>query len=168
MSADLYPLSFRWDGDVMRPLNPRVANRQYAVGEVYRLEHREDRSAASHAHYFAMLNEAWQNLPERLSAQFPDPERLRKYALCMTGWRDERSIVCSSRAEARRLAAFIMPMDDYAIVSVNEAAVVVWTAKSQSVRAMGKAAFQKSKDDVLGYVSSLIGTTPESLERSAA
>src|SRR6185437_11405948 len=151
----------------MIPLNPRAADRQYVVGEVYNLDHREDRSSASHAHYFAAVNEAWENLPDHLAERLATAEHLRKYALIATGYRDERSIVCSSKAEAQRLAAFIRPMDDFAVVSVSERLVVVLTAKSQSYRAMGKATFQKSKDDVLGYVANLIGTTTEALERVA-
>jgi hypothetical protein len=162
------PLDFWWRGDAMVPRNLRAAERQYTLGEVYRLEHREDRSAASHGHFFASLAEAHANLPDHLAERFATPDHLRKHALCMTGWRDERSIVCSSKAEARRLAAFIAPMDEYAIISVTEAVVVCWTAKSQSVRAMGKAAFQKSKDDVLGFIASLIGTTPEALSQARA
>lgn len=165
------PILCAWTGEEMRPVNglwAKRADQQWVIGEKYMVEIRHERSSASHRQYFAAINECWQNLPAALAAQFPDPERLRKYALCMTGYRDERSIVCSSRAEARRIAAFIAPMDDYAIVSVNEAVVVVWTAKSQSTRAMGKAQFQASKEAVLEFLASLIGTTPGALERAVA
>lgn len=165
--STIYPLAFRWDGEAMRPLNPRAADRQYVVEEIYRLEPREDRSAASHAHYFAALNNAHDNLPADLAERFPTPDALRKYALIRTGWRDERSIVASSKAEARRLAAFIKPMDEFAVVSVHDAAVIVWTAKSQSMRAMGKADFQRSKDDVLGFLAEILGVTPDQLGKAA-
>lgn len=161
------PLPFRWTGTVMEPLRQRAAAREYIVGSIYSLEHREDRSSASHAHYFSCIADVWANLPDRLAEQFPDPEKLRKYALCMTGYRDERSFVCSSRAEALRLAGFIKPMDDYAIVSVSEAVVVVWTARSQSYRAMGKTAFNESKQKVLDFLAGLIGTPVGELGRAA-
>ena len=152
----------------MAPLNPRVASREYVVGQLYNLEHRENRSSASHAHYFAALHTAWENLPDALAERFPTPEALRKYSLIHTGYRDERTIVCASAAEARRVAAFIKPMDDFAAVSVTGAALVVWTARSQSMRAMGKTVFQKSKDDVLSFCASLIGTTPSQLTDTRA
>lgn len=82
-------------------------------------------------------------------------EHLRKYALIRTGHRDERTIVCASKAEARRVAAFVKPLDEFALVLVNEASVSVYTAKSQSLRAMGKTAFQQSKDDVLGFLAQI-------------
>jgi hypothetical protein len=47
-------------------------------------------------------------------------------------------------------------MDEYAIVTVREAVVTVYTAKSQSMRAMGRETFQKSKDDVLAWAEAFI------------
>lgn len=166
MSAP-FPQWFEWNGEAMVPLNPRAADRVYVVGQRYHLEHREERSSASHAHYFAAIGEAWNNLPRELAARYVTPEHLRKAALVRAGYRDERSIVCSSKAEARRIAAFIRPMDDFAAVGVNEAVVVMWTAKSQSMKAMGRKEFQASKDAVLNVLAELIGTTREALERAA-
>ena len=139
------------------PLNPRAAERQYAVGEVYHLDHREERSSASHAHYFAQLDDMWASLPDVLAEQFPTPEYLRKRALIQAGYRDERSIVASSKTEAVRIAAFVRPIDEFAAVSVRGNVVIVWTARSQSMRAMGKREFQASKDAVLGIVADLLG-----------
>lgn len=152
----------------MAPLHPRAADRQYVVGEVYHLEHREDRSAEIHRHYFAALNEAHKNLPEDLADRFPTVDSLRKYALVKAGFRDERSIVCSSKAEAQRLAAFIRPIDEFAVVSASGAVVVVLTAKSQSMKAMGKAEFKRSKDAVLETVAGMIGVSPRALSAEAA
>lgn len=164
------PIVFEWRGDVMAPAGPgfaRMCDKRFIVGERYRLDEISERSAASHAHYFAAINEAFQNLPEGISDQFDTPEKLRKFALIKTGYADQRQIVCASKAEAQRLAAFIRPMDEYAIVTASEAVVTVYTAKSQSMRAMGKAEFQKSKSDVLDYLASLVGTTPRTLEQNA-
>lgn len=162
-----YPLIFEWTGTAMAPLNRRAAERQYTIGEHYRLEPKEDRSAASHAHFFASLADAHANLSDDLAERFVTPDALRKYALIRTGWRDERSIVAASKAEARRIAAFIRPMDEFAVVGVHDAAVVVWTAKSQSMKAMGKAEFQASKDAVLGFLAEMIGVSPDRLGRAA-
>src|SRR3546814_8478118 len=115
----------------MVPLTPRLADRYYVVGETYSLVPQEDRSAVSHRHYFVSLHDAWTNLPEDAAERFQTSEHLRKWALIRAGYRDERSIVCASKAEAQRLAAFIKPMDDYAVVLVSEAVVKVCTAKSQ-------------------------------------
>ncbi len=139
----------------------------YGDGEVVTLSPVEERSYASHGHYFALLHQAWINLPEEYAERFPSEEHLRKWCLIKSGHRDERTTVCASKAEAERVAAFIKPIDDYAIVVAREATVIVWTAKSQSMRAMGKDAFQQSKDDVLGVLSELIGTDVTSLHHAA-
>lgn len=149
------PMAFRWTGVGMVPLNPRAAEQAFKLGHVYRLEPWMDRSPASVAHYFAIINEAFDNLPAPLAARLGSPESLRKYALIQCGYRDERSVVCRSKAEARRVAAFVQPFDEHAIVSVVEAMVVVWTARSQSRRTMDRETFQRSKDDVLSYIGNL-------------
>lgn len=153
------PIQFTWDGESMVPLarfRP-YCDKQFVVGETYPLVVSEERSARSHSHYFASLTEAWNNLPEGTAEQFVTVDHLRKYALIRAGYRDERSIACSSKAEARRISAFVRPMDDFAVVTVNEALVTVYTAKSQSMRAMGKAVFQESKDKVLDIAWGLCG-----------
>jgi len=165
------PIQCTWDGESLTPVNQvwaRRADQQWVVGERYAVEIRHERSIASHGHFFAALNEAWANLPEQIAERFPTAESLRKYALIRAGFRDERSFVCSSKAEARRFAAFVQPMDDFAVVTVSEAVVSVYTAKSQSMRAMGKKQFEDSKARVLDYVSSLIGTSTDELKEQAA
>lgn len=160
-----------WTGEELRPANSlwvKRADQQWVVGERYLIEVKQERSAATHNHFFAALTEAWQNLPEIEAERFPTVDHLRRYALIRCGFRDERTIIASSKAEARRIAAFVRPIDEFAIVSVAESAVVVWTAKSQSMRAMGKDQFARSKDAVLEYVAGLIGTTPEQLTATRA
>lgn len=165
---NIAPHLFRYDGEAMVPLRPKAADRDFVVGEVYRLEIVEERSAASHRHYFASINEAWQNLPEEAADRFATPEDLRKFALIKTGFHDSRSIVASSKAEASRIAAFIRGGSDFTIVVVNGSTITEYRAKSQSLRAMGKQEFQASKDAVLGYISDLIGVKPSELEQARA
>lgn len=162
------PIQFQWDGESMVPRVPKLADAHFVVGEVYTLGERQMRSQASHNAYFAQVHDAWQNLREDIAERFPSPDHLRKYALIRAGYRDERSITCASKAEAQRFAAFVKPIDDFALVVVSEATVTIYTAKSQSMKAMGKAEFQKSKDAVLEVLSRLIGTTPTELSRSNA
>lgn len=164
----MIPARYEGDGEfvVLNSFRKR-ADKDFVVGLVYNLDVVEQRSAASHAHYFACVSAGWQSLPESAAEQFPSPEHLRKFALIKTGYRDERTIVCSSKAEAARLCAFIKPMDEFALVVPNEATVTVYTAQSQSHRAMGRDRFQASKDDVLAYVSDLIGTDVTALRSNA-
>lgn len=161
------PAEFYWNGKAMVPVNPR-AGRQYDLGEVYRLEHREERSAASHAHEFAWLHDAWLNLPEHLADLFPSPEHLRKRALIDAGFYDEVITDCGSNAAALRVAARLRTKDDFALVIVRGPLVVERTAKSQSRRAMNKQEFAASKAALMQVIAGLIGVSPEQLGRAAA
>ena len=163
----IVPMVFEWTGEALVPCQPKVADEHYVVGQRYRMAPIEERSLNSHAHYFSALTEGWQNLPEDLTERFPSVEHLRKFALIKSGFRDERSIVCSSKAEAQRLAAFIKPLDIFAVVLAREATVTVLTAKSQSMRAMGKADFEASKQAVLALVAGMIKVPLDELHANA-
>ena len=164
------PMLFTWDGETMRPISRfhNIANAEFTVGELYRMEAIEERSQRSHSHFFACVHECWLNLPDHLAIEFLTSEALRKRALIMTGFRDERKFVASSPLEARKIAAFILPRDEYAIVSVNANVVVEWTAKSQSKKAMGGPTFQNSKTKVLDYLADMIGVTTDELTKTRA
>jgi len=155
------PLVYQWDGEAFRPL-PRFAkqaDKQFVVGMTYPLEVCEERSGNSHRHFFAVVHELWLRLPDSVAMQFATSEKLRKHALIMTGWRKERKLALSSAEEARKVAAFMTGHgDDYTLVSVAGNVVIEWTARSQSTRADGmrKAEFQRSKDDVLGWIEGMI------------
>lgn len=160
------PCAFQWSGEAMVPTRgfAALANKEFVVGEVYTLDNADPtRSMASHRHYFAAVHEAWLNLPEHDAERFPTAEHLRKFCLIRASYRDERSIVCASRAEAVRVGAFVKPMDDHAVVAVSEAVVRVYTAKSQSPRAMGRKVFQESKDAVLAILAEMIEVPTEQL-----
>lgn len=165
----MIPIIFSWNGEAMEPQARFVkfCNQQFVVGETYPLIVQEPRSQATHNHFFASIHEAWSNLPENIAERFPTADHLRKYALIKAGYRDERSIVVRSAAEAQRLAAFIKPMDDFAVVTANLAVVTVYTAKSQSMRAMGGKEFQASKQAVLDVIAELIGVTAGELQSRA-
>lgn len=165
------PLMFRWEGDSFVPNSPfwaKKADEIYVVGQVYPLVEQQDRSRKSHDHYFAQVHQIWLNLPDAVAAEFPDAEHLRKHALIRCGYSDKRSIVTRSKIEAVRLAAFLRPIDTYAIVTIDARTVTQWTAQSQSYTAMGKHQFQESKDKVLEWCANLIGVAVEDLPQKEA
>jgi hypothetical protein len=160
-----------WNGEAMIPANSlwaSRADRQFVVGEVYKMVEHNDRSENSHNHYFAAVKNGFDNLPDDLRGDYPTAEHLRKKALIKCGYRNERDIVLSSKADAERVAAFMRPADDYSIVFNVECVVREWTAKSQKKSAMDAREFQKSKQDVLDFIAQLLGVQPEDLARSAA
>ena len=162
-------ITYTWDGEAFVPRSrfAKICDRIFVVGADYPLVVEEPRSSASHRHFFAQVTDLWRNLPEHLSEDFPSSEHLRKYALIKAGYCDKRSIVCASKAEALRIAAFIEPIDEYALVTVSEAVVTVYTAQSQSTRAMGAKVFQQSKDAVFDFIARLVGVDVETAKRQA-
>lgn len=172
MSA-LLPLKFTWSGDAMVPASAflaRRADQQYVVGESYMLAEEKQRSTATHNHEFAFVASGWANLPEHFkdAPWAKTPEHLRKYALIQTGYNKAQVHPCKFKAEARRLAAVVEDMDEFAVVLVNGRTVTRYTAKSQSRKAMDAAEFQASKQAILEYIAGLIEVAPGELEREAA
>jgi len=165
------PILMKWDGEAMVPASPywaASADRQFVVGKVYKMVEHHDRSESSHNHYFSSIGNAWNTLPDDRLAEYPTAEHLRKKMLVKCGYADERTVVCASKAEAERVAAFIKPMDNYAIVVFHEAVVKVYTAQSQSLKAMGKREFQESKEAVLAAIDRLLGVEPGATAKAAA
>jgi hypothetical protein len=164
-------LPYRYEGEgVFRATRRTFAMRaddQYVIGEVYQMAPVEERSAVSHRHEFAWLREAWMQLPDNLAPVYPTPEHLRKRALIEVGWYNEQAIDAESNAAALRVAAFIRGREEFSVVIVERSTVLVRTAKSQSVRAMGRKDFQDSKTAIMEIVSDLIGVSPDALQRNA-
>ena len=135
-------------------------------GEIVFVTIDRDRSDASHRHEFAWLRQAWENLPESLSGEpfAASPEHLRKYALIQCGYRDVREVVLGDDDEARRVLAFVRPMvDRYAIIAASGPVIRIYTARSQSRKAMGAKGFQESKTRIMDYIAGLLGVTAEDL-----
>jgi len=167
--SETLPIPFRWDGETFRPVGSRAqkeCDAAFTIGEVHTLVEVQQRSLASHKAYFASLHEAWKNLDDDQMQRWPDSEHLRHYALIKCGYATQRQIIASSKAEAQRLAAFIRPVNTYALIEVRDCVVTEWTAESQSFRSMGKQRFEESKRAVLDYVASLIGVTTGDLQQN--
>jgi len=151
----------------MIPLRPKAADRDFVVGQVYRLAIEEERSDASHRHEFAEIRSIWENLPEKWAEHFPTAEHLRKRALIETGWHTEQLIDVGTNAGALRVASYVRGAEEFAHVVVRGGYVVIRRPKSQSRRAMPRDEFQASKTAILEWCSALIGVTPEEVRKSA-
>lgn len=137
----------------------------FGEGEVVSFERHEERSTASHNHYFACVQEAWSNLPEQ-DERFPTPDALRKWALIKNGYCTKSEAVLDTPEQAATVAAFTGNAEGVIIV-VRENVVTKYTAMSQSTAAMGKSEFQKSKDLVLDTIAELIAVKRRRLEDNA-
>lgn len=144
----------------------KECDQRYTIGENYFLDEIQERSSKTHAHFFAVVTQAWRGLPESLDGQFPTPDHLRKFCLIKAGFHDHRSIVARSKSEAIRIAAFIKPMDEFAIVAVNDCVIDVYTARSQKHRAMNRQEFAASKTAVMGILDDMLGVARGETQRA--
>ena len=143
------------------------ADELFVDGAVYWVNVEAERTEKSHRHEFAWLKEAWKQIPERLAAEYPTTEHLRKRALIEGGFYDEQVIDAGSEAAALRVMQAVrsFPGECFSMVFIRGRYVFVRRAKSQSKAAMGAADFQRSKTAILEIVSDLIGVTPQTLQR---
>lgn len=163
-------IQMTWDGEVMRPSAPfwaKRADKAYVIGAQYRLVEEKERSSRSHKFYFSCINSTWENLTDELKERHPSPEHLRHWALIKAGWCDSQTIVLTTPEIAETVAAFTRPIDPFSVVTVRDTTVTIYTAKSQAYRAMDKADFRKSSDDVLRVLSEAIGVSVEQLGQAA-
>jgi hypothetical protein len=134
-----------------------VAKRQFGAGGEYVLDEVNERSLASHSQYFAALKDYFDNVPEKMAARWPSPVHFRRWLLVEAGWFDEKEFELFSEKHAKALATFIRTEDAYARLTIHGKKVIVRRAKSQSLKAMGKDDFEKSKRDVLELAEQLVG-----------
>lgn len=154
----MVPLTYMGDGQFQAPRGfVARCDKDLVIGETLHWEISHERSAKSHAHYFATIHDAWANLPERLAMDFPSSEHMRKHALIKAGFCTMTKLVFRTNADAITGSATMAAMDTYAICDVTGNVVTVYRAQSQSVRAMGAKTFQDSKDKVLAVISEIIG-----------
>lgn len=159
---------FIWKDGMFVPDGARFASycdEAFGEGEVVTFERHEERSTASHNHYFASIKTAWDNLPEG-DERFPTPDALRKWALIRGGYCTKTECVCDSPEQAAAVAAFTGNAEGVILV-VRENVVVKYTAKSQSMKAMNKAEFQLSKTVVLDTIAELLAVKRRRLEDNA-
>lgn len=153
------PIRMTYNGGGLFLADPKMVKAcedQFGVGEVLTMAPVEERSRRSHDHFFARMDEIWQTLHERLKDRYPNADTFRRTALISTGHCDTDTTVCASNAEALRLRAVAKRLAPDSIATVRGAVVTIYTAHSQSVKAMGKETFQRSKDDCLGWAEAQV------------
>lgn len=163
------PITVVWTGASFVPQGHDMHYCQYMfwAGQILVCDPEEERDMNSHKHYFAQLAEAWRNLPEDQMDHYPTEDVFRKKLLIETGYYHVDEIVCDTERDAATVAAFMAPIDPATIIVVQGNCIKRYTAKSQSVAAMGRKEFQQSKWAVLNLAASLIHVTVTELEKNA-
>ena len=163
--ADAPPIPARFVDGAWRPLPrfARVVAEHYVAGEIYHLVVEKTRSPKSHRHFFAIINDVFENLPEH-ETRWMTAEHMRKWALIKAGYADIATFPCASAAEALRWAPILAAADSYAIVVPRGSVVTRYTAQSIAWANMGHLDFQELKDKVFRILSDLIAVEPVVLE----
>lgn len=163
------PVAFIWDGNVMIPLPrfKRLCDEQFAISEEYPLMILEERTQASHNHYFAAVHEAYLNLAEDYAQEFDSEDDMRKWCLCKEGYCTKEQYVLNTAGDAMQMRDALKKQEGYRIVRVNGNVVTVWYPLSQSRPAMKKQMFEDSKAAVLARAASMARTTPAELKKNA-
>jgi hypothetical protein len=155
-----FPLTYRWDGEAMRPLprQAKEADLRFVIGELYELDEARQRSHKSHCHQFAFLTEAWRNLPHRYDNEpwAQSAETLRKHALIISKFCTVEAFACATRAEAERWARVLRTGEEYCIVTIDGNTIHRFRAESQSRRSMGARRFQESKQSLMNFLDDLL------------
>jgi hypothetical protein len=161
------PILASWDGEHFIPARRHAKElaASMVVGEWYYLDVAEKRSMAEHRFYFASLKDIWSSLPEVIGERFPTVASFRKAGLIACGFCHKAEIVCANNQQALKLAATLARMDDYAVAEVRDRVAAIWTADSQSLKAMGNDRFKASKQAVLEWAAAQIGVNPNVLDR---
>ena len=149
------------------PRFQRLFDEMYAVNEEYPLMPLEERSRASHNHYFAALHEGYLNLAEEYAQEFDSEEHLRHWCLCKAGFCTKDRWVMNTAEDARNLRDALKSQNRSTIIAVNGNVATVYTPMSQSMPAMKKQEFEDSKKAVLELVASMARTTPAELKKNA-
>jgi hypothetical protein len=151
-----------------------VAMRQFAEGAEYILAEVEERSRASHNHYFAALHQGFENLPEKIQARWQDVEHMRAWLLVETDWCEDTEFKADDKKEQMRLATFLRIGRPYARISVpstrsgdGKYRVIVKTPYSQSLKEMKKDRFEASKKAVLDLLEQFVGVPLGTLMKNA-
>ena len=170
MTDKIPPLAFTWRADMgehgtMVPRDHR-AQAHFEDRQTYQLQVYEGRSKRSHDHFFAVIEEAWKNLPEHHAARFPTPEHFRKCLLIQNGFCTTTELACGTPDQAVKFANHLRTKDAYSVILVRGTVVTEFVAESQSQQTMGKDRFQDSKQKCLEGAAAMIGVSVEDLVKN--
>jgi hypothetical protein len=128
-----------------------------------------EQSDAARRRFFAIMADAYLNLPDRWKPLIASKEHLRKWVLCQVGHCDTTATDCGSRAAAERVAALVRHVDTFAVVEVRGSIVTTMVARSIRKRVCPKAMFLPLSEKAYAYLNEMTGYDVEQSEyREAA
>lgn len=142
-----------------------LCDRECGIGDRMVIEFSHQQSVTKRAMFHATLHDVYINLPEDVASRYLNIEHFRKTLTISAGFATEAQIAAMSKAEAIRIAGVLRATDAYSVVTVKDAIVTQWRARSTSAREMDGKTFSALVDAVLAKAAELIGVTPDELRR---
>ncbi len=128
-----------------------------------------EHSDKARARFFAIIADAYGNMPERWRPLIASSEHLRKWVLCRIGHCDTTTTDCGSKAAAERVAVLAKQLDTFAVVEIRGALVTTMIARSIRKRVCPKAMFMPLTEKAYAYLNEMMGYDVERSEfREAA
>lgn len=149
---------------------PMFDTSRFNDGGVYLLDLAKDRSEKSHDQLFAIIADAWSQIPDHLN-EWRTAEHLRKWATIRVGWCDVQKIACTKKSDAMQMAGVAKKLDKYCEVAINGYVLVIQTAKTIKRKrgnngGMDAREFQRVKTEILNLLDEMLGLEPGTLARN--
>ncbi len=113
----------------------------------------KEHSDPARRRFFAIIRDAFDNMPDHWRDLLPSSEHLRKWVLCKIGHCDTMVTDCGSRAAALRVVALVRQIDTFAVVEVRGAVVTTATARSMRKRVCPKKMFMPLTEKAYAYLN---------------
>lgn len=123
-----------------------------------------EHSDAARRRFFAIIKDAFENMPDHWRVILPSSEHLRKYVLCQVGHCDTTVTDCSSKAAAERVAALAKHLDTFSVSTVNGVLVTTSIARSMRKRVCPKAVFMALSEKAYAHLNEMMGYDVERSE----
>ncbi|MEM6546467.1 MAG: hypothetical protein AAF713_01850, partial [Pseudomonadota bacterium] len=140
-------------------------------GDVVEVSASKPRSRSTHNWYFAMIQNAWQNLPEWLQHEdwAKSAEHLRAYALIATGQCTTHTLLMEDNRQAAACALLLRAKAPMAVTVAEGNVVVHHEPISQSERSMSGIEFKLSAEKVIGWIcAEVLDCEPAQLMEASA
>lgn len=151
-------IACRYSKDVFIPLSPKAIQGKFQDGELVFLRVDRKRHWPGHQAFMALMNDAFETMPDNLREEYTSPDVLRRRLLIAAGFANIDSIVCKNNDDAIKTAYKMAKFtDDHTFLSLRGSVVVIARANSQAMDKMDADTFKKSCQAVQEELAKLLG-----------
>lgn len=162
-------IACRYREGVFSPLSPKAIQDKFQEGELVFLRVDRKRNWPGHQAFMALINDAFETMPDNLREEYSSPDILRRRLLIASGYATIDSIVCTSNDEAIKTAYKMAKFtNDHTFLSLRGSVVVIARAHSQAMDKMDADTFKASCEACIDQLEKLLGCSKEEIKAHAA